>query len=242
VLKNSNLLGAEGSVRRVRRSSGDRVLFGVCGGLGEYFGVSSDLVRVLWIFVSLLGGVGIVPYAAAVFVFPEAAQPAAGTASRTARNAGLALVAVGGWLLLRPFGLKPLGHGVLVWPWQTLAPLLLLAGAILLLSPRTRELLTPGGRARRSVSNRILSGVCGGIARECGVDANLLRVGFVFAAMMTTGVGILAYLLLTFLLPEEQVSTAAAAAPAEAEAPAEPEPAPAAPTAAPGQAFPDGDR
>jgi phage shock protein PspC (stress-responsive transcriptional regulator) len=205
--------------------------------------VSGDVVRVVWIFLSLLGGVGILPYAAAVFVFPEAAQPAAAAAPRTARNAGLALVAIGGWLLLRAFGLHPLGAGAIVWPWQTLAPLALLAGAVLLLSQRTRELVTPGGRARRSVSNRILSGVCGGIARECGVDANLLRVGFVFAAMMTTGVGILAYLLLTFLLPEEEVSAAAPpVAPATADPAEESEPAPVAPSGSSGQAPPDGYR
>ena len=95
---------------------------------------------------------------------------------------------------------------------------------------------------RRVREGAMIAGVCGGIARECGVDANLLRVGFVFAAMMTTGVGILAYLLLTFVLPEEQVSTAAPAERPAAEVPAEPEPAPAAPTGTPGQASPDGDR
>jgi phage shock protein C len=211
----------------------------VCGGLGEYFGVSGDVVRVLWILVSLLGGVGVVPYVAAILVFPAPAGPAGGEASpRTARNVGLALVALGGWLLLREFGLRPLGAGILVWPWKTLAPLALLVAAILLLSPRLRELVTPGGRSRRSVSNRILAGVCGGIARECGVDANLLRVGFVFAAMMSTGIAILAYLLLTFLLAEEEVSAAAPPARPVTEA-APPAPAPA---GAAGQASPDGDR
>lgn len=37
--------------RKLRRSRTDRMLAGVCGGLGEFLGVSPVLVRILFLFV-----------------------------------------------------------------------------------------------------------------------------------------------------------------------------------------------
>ncbi|WP_423188732.1 PspC domain-containing protein [Alkalibacterium sp. f15] len=39
---------------KLRKSSNDRVLFGVCGGIAEFFGISSLLVRVLFVILSPL--------------------------------------------------------------------------------------------------------------------------------------------------------------------------------------------
>lgn len=45
--------------KQLRRSSSNRVLTGLCGGLGEYFGVDPVLIRLIWIFVP---GLNIVAY------------------------------------------------------------------------------------------------------------------------------------------------------------------------------------
>jgi len=37
----------------------DRMLAGVCGGIGEYFGIDSTLIRILWVLLSLGGGAGV---------------------------------------------------------------------------------------------------------------------------------------------------------------------------------------
>ncbi|WP_440896148.1 PspC domain-containing protein [Amphibacillus sp. Q70] len=34
--------------RKLRRSRNDKVIFGVCGGIAQFFGISSNLVRVLF--------------------------------------------------------------------------------------------------------------------------------------------------------------------------------------------------
>ncbi|ARK32621.1 PspC domain-containing protein [Halalkalibacter krulwichiae] len=39
------------SRQRLRRSSKDRALTGVCGGIAEYLGISSFVVRILFLFV-----------------------------------------------------------------------------------------------------------------------------------------------------------------------------------------------
>lgn len=58
---------------------------------------------------------------------------------------------------------------------------------------------TPSRRLHRSGRDRMLGGVCGGLAEYSGVDVVLWRVGFVALALM--GAGILAYLLLWVVMP-----------------------------------------
>lgn len=57
---------------RITRSSTDRMLAGVCGGLGEYFGVDSTWIRLAFIFLSpLTNFLTILVYIVCVFSFPE---------------------------------------------------------------------------------------------------------------------------------------------------------------------------
>lgn len=61
-------------IKRFYRSRTDRVLFGVCGGLGKYFGVDPVLFRLLFVLAFLMNGAGIFLYAVAVLV--TQAEPA----------------------------------------------------------------------------------------------------------------------------------------------------------------------
>ncbi len=61
--------------RRLVRSVSDAKVAGVCGGLADYFGVDSTLVRVAWIVLSVMPGAvvgGLLVYLAAWFVVPKA--------------------------------------------------------------------------------------------------------------------------------------------------------------------------
>ena len=40
--------------RRLTRSATDKKIAGICGGLGEYFGVDSTTIRVVWCIVAIL--------------------------------------------------------------------------------------------------------------------------------------------------------------------------------------------
>src|ERR1051326_1356716 len=61
-----------GGPKRLMRSSTDKKLGGVCGGLAEYFDMDPTLVRVLWLLVVLCGARQIVPGA------PDAASVTGG--------------------------------------------------------------------------------------------------------------------------------------------------------------------
>ncbi|AKG91993.1 phage shock protein C {PspC} family protein [Geoglobus ahangari] len=54
----------------------------------------------------------------------------------------------------------------------------------------------------RSRSDRVIAGVCGGLARYFGVDATLIRLIFVVGALLK-GVTILIYIILALIIPEE---------------------------------------
>lgn len=51
--------------------SRNRMLCGVCGGIGEYFHIDPTIIRLLWIIFSVLGGCGILAYIIAAIVIPE---------------------------------------------------------------------------------------------------------------------------------------------------------------------------
>ncbi len=55
-------------------------------------------------------------------------------------------------------------------------------------------------RLYRSRENRMICGVCGGIAEYFNVDPTLIRLGLVLLAC--TGSGILAYFIAAIIIPE----------------------------------------
>ncbi len=52
------------------RSESDRILGGVCGGLGTYFGLDSTLVRLFFVLLFLGNGIGILAYTLLWIVMP----------------------------------------------------------------------------------------------------------------------------------------------------------------------------
>ncbi len=63
----------------------------------------------------------------------------------------------------------------------------------------------------RSSTDRKISGVAGGLADYLGIDAVLVRVGFVVTTL-ASGVGLLAYLALLALVPRDDAHPAPAPA------------------------------
>lgn len=59
------------TTRRLRRSTSDRTLGGVAGGLGQYFGVDPVLIRVAFVLALFAGGAGLLAYLVAWIVVPE---------------------------------------------------------------------------------------------------------------------------------------------------------------------------
>lgn len=60
------------NTKKLYRSKTNRVFFGVCGGLGEYFEVDPLIIRILFIILSFTGGSGIIIYLILAVIIPEA--------------------------------------------------------------------------------------------------------------------------------------------------------------------------
>ena len=95
--------------RVLRRSRDDRVIAGVCGGLGRHFDIDPVILRLVFVVLLLAGGSGILLYGVGWIAIPDE-QPGdeVGTAPREgerrgggAEVIGIALVVLGGFFLLR---------------------------------------------------------------------------------------------------------------------------------------------
>ncbi len=58
-------------MKKLYRSQTDRRLFGVCGGIAEYFGVDSTLIRLAWVILAFCFGSGILAYLIAALIIPS---------------------------------------------------------------------------------------------------------------------------------------------------------------------------
>jgi len=57
--------------KKLYRSKKNKVIAGVCGGLGEYFNIDPVLIRLLWVLATLIYGAGIFAYILAWIIIPE---------------------------------------------------------------------------------------------------------------------------------------------------------------------------
>jgi len=126
-------------VKRLRRSRRDRVIGGVCGGLGRYLDVDPVLVRIAAVALTLSGGAGVLIYMIAWAVIPDAEpgdaaespdwRPRTADRHTLALVTGAVLVVLGALLLARD--LMPGVAGTMFWPLVVIA-----AGTLVLIGAR----------------------------------------------------------------------------------------------------------
>lgn len=128
--------------RRLERSRDDRVLAGVCGGLGEYFGVDAVLIRIAALVLLFAGGAGALLYLIGWIAMPEAPEARVGAAAgsvpahppeRTsgAVALGLLFVALGAFFLV-----DEIWSDFLAWKYIWPVVLIAVGAAVLLRAQR----------------------------------------------------------------------------------------------------------
>lgn len=58
-------------MKKLYRSNTNKMLAGVCGGIGEYFNVDPTLVRLGFVALSFLAGGGLLVYILATIIIPK---------------------------------------------------------------------------------------------------------------------------------------------------------------------------
>ncbi|EAC6873591.1 PspC domain-containing protein [Listeria monocytogenes] len=59
-------------MKKLYKSSSQKMLAGVCGGIAEYFGIEVTIVRLVWVAATLFLGSGILLYILAAIIIPKA--------------------------------------------------------------------------------------------------------------------------------------------------------------------------
>ena len=58
--------------KKLLRSTKNKMVAGVCGGIGEYFNVDPTVIRLLWVIFTLISmGAGVIAYIIAWIIIPE---------------------------------------------------------------------------------------------------------------------------------------------------------------------------
>jgi len=214
--------------KRLYRSRRHKMLGGVCGGIAEYLGVDPTIVRVAWIVISIFPLIpGILVYIIAWIVIPK--EPGADSPSTVSGSPpgtaaaffGFFFIALGTLLLLSNLDIFDWDRWWHI-SWEYAVPLLLIAaGVFFLVRPSIQKATeqSPGEtgtgsatsesgperkRLRRSLSDKKLFGICGGVAEYFDIDPSIVRIGFVFFSLWPTGLGVLVYVLLLLVMPEGQ--------------------------------------
>lgn len=127
--------------KRLYRSKTNRVIAGVCGGIGEYFNIDPVLIRILWVLFALAGGSGVFAYIICWIIIPEEGEQAWWDKSKEAKKVkneppvetiGILLVALGVWFLLSNLNLFWWINFAYFWP----AALIIIGLVIILLRKR----------------------------------------------------------------------------------------------------------
>ena len=217
------------TTKRLYKSRRKRMIDGICGGVAEYFDVDPTIVRILWVLITLLGGSGFVLYIAAMIIMPvnpdhlgtvQAVAPANGRSDRK-RFWGVLLILLGAFILMSNVGLlAPFAWWHLSWSIIFPIILIIIGAAFIFFRSRqsqatvisTPDLSNAAGptaqpppkELRKSITDRKLFGVCGGIAKYFDVDPTVVRILYVLFVFASLGWGLLIYILLAILMTEEK--------------------------------------
>lgn len=59
------------SSKKLYRKNEGKILAGVCAGVADYLNIDPTIVRLLWVFITLAYGAGLLAYIICAFIMPE---------------------------------------------------------------------------------------------------------------------------------------------------------------------------
>jgi len=220
--------------KRFFKSRKDRMIDGVCAGFADYMGIDVTLVRVLWFVSIFINGIGLIAYLLMmIFVPVNPAHAHIKNEEKKKRNRatlwGMVLILFGFFFLFEHSGLNfgsifPIHFLYFPWwsfPWDIAWPLgLVILGIVYIAVVLQKDKKgvkkkfinnqsTQNSHEKklyRTLDDKLLGGVCGGIARHVGIDSTIIRIGFLLLALLThVIVWIVLYILLLVIIPKEPI-------------------------------------
>ncbi|TJX13865.1 PspC domain-containing protein [Tissierella creatinini] len=94
-------------MKKLTRSKNDKIIFGVCGGLAEYFNIDAIIIRIIWFILSIPSfGTLTIVYLLCGIIIPEGDEyiyqdDQSTNVRNTSLYLGLGLIIVGAYMVLR---------------------------------------------------------------------------------------------------------------------------------------------
>ncbi len=211
--------------KKLRRSTTDVMIQGVCAGLAEYLDINPAWVRLAFLLSAFCGGIGLLLYACGFFLMPVGISSESDriAASESRNNQGFL---VGGILIFIGIMLLLDRLDIFEWrwmwrqlSWRYILPLTFIGiGVFLIAFRKTRfmgETVLDTSKIHRGKGK--IFGVCAGIARAWDKDETFIRMAWLLMTFLCFPLGVLAYIVLAIILPVGLPETKSSAAENEAE-------------------------
>lgn len=215
----------QNDVKRLYKSRHDKIIDGVCAGVAEYFGLNTALVRVLWTISIFFGGAGIVAYITAMVLVPvnpvhlstTSLTPDEQVKINATKNFnhglfwGSILILIGAIIFLDDLDMFEFRWFWRHFMWDWFLPGMFILGGIILIARGTRKNSTETenkghtdfSNFRRSSKQKKIFGICAGLATRLHIDVSIIRILWVIITFITPPIGVVIYLLIAFLTPDE---------------------------------------
>ncbi len=206
-------------MKRIYRSQEDRIIAGVCGGFADYFGIDPTIVRLIWIFFTVFGGMGILAYIFSIVLIAENDSSKAKEINADDDYDeklvlwGVVIIIVGILLFFRHRPMVGMMWHAVSGNWfNILFAIGLIGVGIYILVNRKDDNKKSLSNLRisglyLSETDKKLGGVCGGIAESINVDSTIIRLIWVLGSLLSAGIGIVLYIIcmLVFSKPSDKI-------------------------------------
>jgi len=194
-------------MKKITRSHEDRVIAGVCGGFADYFNIDATIIRLIWIFITIFGGIGILAYIFSVILIPEndkkEIKPETEDDDKDEKLViwGAIIIIVGILLFFRHRPIVGMFWHTFTANWINIVfAIALIAIGIYVIINRNKEdnqlsKKINTSNLHLSVTDKKVAGVCGGIAETFNIDSTLVRLLWVLGTFLSAGIGIVLYII-----------------------------------------------
>ena len=194
-------------MKRIFRSKEDRIIAGVCGGFAEYLGIDPTLVRLVWIFFTIFGGLGILAYIFSIILISEKDSSKVKEIKEDDNRDeklvlwGVVIIIVGILLFFRHRPIVSMMWHSMSGNWFNIlfAIALIGIGIYILLNRKSDDEKSKSNLyfsgLHLSETDKKIAGVCGGIAETANIDSTIIRLIWTLGTLLSAGVGIVLYII-----------------------------------------------
>lgn len=200
--------------KSLSRSAKNKVLFGVCGGIADYFKIHAAIIRILFSILIFIGGWGIIAYLIAAFLMPadnkierlsendEAFQ----LNNETRIILSILLIVIGVYEILNAYHFWMV-VSLLGFSAEYYIPVLIFASGIAIIIKSFKMHAQPFNleekKLYRSSADSNIAGVAGGLAEYFNVSSVFMRTVFLLLLFLTGGIFVFVYLVMILTVPKE---------------------------------------